>query len=128
MRRTSVVPGEAEGRDPESMNTFACDRRRCSWVPAFAGTTAEFSHQTIHDRSVARVRACEVDAVTFTSSSTVTNFCDVVGPLTAPQPSVISIGPVTSQSARDLGLRVDAEADPHTIDGLLEALVRRLGQ
>ena len=30
---------------------------------------------------VARVRAGEVDAITFTSSSTVTNFCDAVGPL-----------------------------------------------
>ena len=75
---------------------------------------------------VARVRGGEVDAVTFTSSSTVKNFCDAVGPLAASQPSVISIGPVTSQSARDLGLRVDAEADPHTIDGLVAAVVEAL--
>ena len=38
-------------------------------------------------------------------------------------PSVISIGPVTSQTARDRGLDVDAEADPHTIDGLVEAVI-----
>ena len=75
-----------------------------------------------------RVRAGEVDAVTFTSSSTVKNFCDAVGPLGARQPLVISIGPVTSETARALGLRVDAEADPHTIDGLVEALLRQLGQ
>ena len=75
---------------------------------------------------VARVRAGEVDAITFTSSSTVKNFCDAVGPLAAPQPSVISIGPVTSQTARELGLRVDAEADPHTIDGLVAAVLEVL--
>ena len=76
-----------------------------------------------------RVRAGDVDVITFTSSSTVDNFCDAVGPvLPDPQPLVVSIGPVTSQTARDHGLRVDAEADPHTIDGLLEVLVRKLGQ
>jgi uroporphyrinogen III methyltransferase/synthase len=74
---------------------------------------------------LARVRAGEVDAVTFTSSSTVKNFCAAVGPIT-PQPSVISIGPITSETARELGLRVDTEADPHTIDGLVEAVLATL--
>ena len=70
-----------------------------------------------------------VDAITFTSSSTVDNFCAAVGgPLPEPQPHVISIGPVTSATARERGLRVDAEADPHTIDGLVEALVRKLSK
>jgi uroporphyrinogen III methyltransferase / synthase len=75
-----------------------------------------------------RVRAGTVDAITFTSSSTVDNFCDAVGPLTGPQPVVISIGPVTSDTARERGLAVGVEADPHTIDGVVEALVRTLGQ
>jgi uroporphyrinogen III methyltransferase/synthase len=74
---------------------------------------------------LARVREGAVDAVTFTSSSTVTNFCDVVGDV--PEgPVVVSIGPVTSQTARERGLTVDVEADPHTIDGLVEGLVSRL--
>jgi len=72
---------------------------------------------------VARVRGGEVDAITFTSSSTVTNFCDAIGPLGATRPSVISIGPITSQTARERGLEVDAEADPHTIDGLVAAVL-----
>jgi uroporphyrinogen III methyltransferase/synthase len=76
---------------------------------------------------VAQVRAGEVDALTFTSSSTVTNFVDAVGEITGPQPLVVSIGPVTSATARDRGLRVDAEADPHTIDGLVEAIGAALG-
>jgi len=67
-----------------------------------------------------------VDAVTFTSSSTVTNFCDAIGEPLAPQPLVVSIGPVTSQTAREHGLRVDAEADPHTIEGVVDALIRAL--
>ena len=75
---------------------------------------------------VARVRAGEVDALTFTSSSTVKNFCAAVGPVEASDMSVISIGPVTSEAARALGLRVDAEADPHTIDGLVAAVLETL--
>jgi uroporphyrinogen III methyltransferase/synthase len=75
---------------------------------------------------VDRVMRGEVDALTFTSSSTVTNFCEALGPLEVSETSVISIGPVTSETARALGLRVDAEADPHTIDGLVAAVLETL--
>ena len=75
---------------------------------------------------VACVRAGEVDAVTFTSSSTVTNFCDAIGPVEQ-TPAVVTIGPATSATARARGLRVDAEADPHTIDGLVDAVCALLG-
>jgi uroporphyrinogen III methyltransferase/synthase len=74
------------------------------------------------------VRAGTVDACTFTSSSTVENFCDAVGPLPAPPPLVVSIGPVTSETARARGLRVDVEAEPHTIDGVVEALLQALAR
>lgn len=73
------------------------------------------------------VRAGRVDALTFTSSSTVTNFCDLLGRPPDPQPIVVSIGPVTSKTAKARGLRVDAEAAEHTIDGLVEALLDALG-
>jgi uroporphyrinogen III methyltransferase/synthase len=75
---------------------------------------------------VDRVRAGDVDALTFTSSSTVTNLCDLLGAVPAPQPLVASIGPVTSKTAAKRGLRVDVEATEHTIDGLVDALVRAL--
>ena len=54
------------------------------------------------------------------------DFCDLVGALPDPQPTVVSIGPVTSETARARGLRVDAEADEHTIDGLVTTLVASL--
>jgi len=75
---------------------------------------------------VEQIRAGKVDALTFTSSSTVTNFVDAIGELTGPQPLVVSIGPVTSATARERGLRVDAEADPHTIEGLVEAALQAI--
>jgi uroporphyrinogen III methyltransferase / synthase len=78
--------------------------------------------------AVTAVQSGDVDAVTFTSSSTVEGFCEVVGTLPDPQPLVVSIGPVTSSTARSRGMRVDAEATEHTIDGLVAVLVDRLGR
>jgi uroporphyrinogen III methyltransferase/synthase len=63
--------------------------------------------------------AAGADVVTFTSSSTVRNFLAVAE---AVPPIVASIGPITSQTARDHGLEVTIEASEHTIDGLLAAL------
>lgn len=74
-----------------------------------------------------RVQSGAVDVITFTSSSTVDNFCDAVQLVPDPQPVIVSIGPVTSKTATDRGLRVDAEADPHTIDGVVAALREALG-
>jgi uroporphyrinogen III methyltransferase/synthase len=75
---------------------------------------------------LARVRTDRVDAITFTSSSTVTNFCDAIGALPVPRPLIVSIGPVTSATLRERGLEVDVEAEPHTIDGLVAAVVSAL--
>ena len=77
--------------------------------------------------SLERVRAGAVDALTFTSSSTVTNLCDLLGDVPSPQPLVVSIGPVTSKTAMERGLRVDVEAAEHTIEGLVDALLGALG-
>ncbi|MFM7064078.1 MAG: uroporphyrinogen-III C-methyltransferase [Actinomycetes bacterium] len=60
------------------------------------------------------------DAITFTSSSTVTNFVATGAPV---PPVVVAIGPVTAATARAAGLDVTVEADPHTLDGLVDALV-----
>ena len=62
------------------------------------------------------------DAVTFTSSSTVTNFVEAFGVDGLP-PLVACIGPVTAATARDLGIEPAIEAPEHTIDGLVAALV-----
>jgi uroporphyrinogen III methyltransferase / synthase len=76
--------------------------------------------------SGALAAAAQADAITFTSASTVTNFVDLAG-LDAVPPVVVSIGPVTTRAAKEAGIEVTAEADPSTIDGLVDALVRVLG-
>ena len=75
-----------------------------------------------------RLELGEIDVLAFASSSTVRNFVDLFG---GPPPAgtrVASIGPVTSQTCRDLGLQVDAEADPHDLDGLVAAVRSAAGR
>jgi uroporphyrinogen III methyltransferase / synthase len=64
------------------------------------------------------------DAITFTSSSTVKNFVAAAGAKTLAGVDAVSIGPVTSQTARDLGVRVAAQARVYTTEGLVEALLQ----
>jgi uroporphyrinogen-III synthase len=67
----------------------------------------------------------EVDAITFTSASTVRGFVTAVGRVKG-SPKVVCIGPVTSKEARAHGLPVHAVARPHTIEGVVAALERAL--
>ncbi len=67
------------------------------------------------------------DAITFTSSSTASNFAKLagegkIGPLLAGV-AIASIGPITSDTIGKLGLSVSVEARESTIPGLVEALV-----
>lgn len=67
--------------------------------------------------------AAQADAITFTSSSTVERFVRLAGRESLPA-AVISIGPITSETARSLRVPIDVEAEPHTLDGLIDAVVR----
>ena len=72
-----------------------------------------------------------LDAVTFASSSSVRS---LVSALDDPSRdclaglTVACIGPITAQTARELGLRVDVIATQYTIRGLVEALERYYDQ
>ncbi len=67
--------------------------------------------------------AQSADYVTFTSSSTVRNLTEALGDRFPRDARVVSIGPVTSEAARDAGLEVHAEAERHDVDGLLAVLL-----
>jgi len=74
------------------------------------------------------LKSGDVDIVTFTSSSTVRNFVELVGKETLDTlPDSVrfaSIGPVTSETARDLGIEVSVESEQHDIAGLIQAIVQ----
>jgi len=63
------------------------------------------------------------DCVTFTSSSTVRNCVEAAGVQALDGVRVASIGPITSATARELGVVVTVEARPFTIEGLVDAVV-----
>ena len=67
-----------------------------------------------------------VDCITFTSSSTVQNLAAMLGEemmLDMLKGVVVaSIGPITSKSCRELGLKVDIEPKSYTMESLAEAL------
>ncbi len=69
------------------------------------------------------LRDGRVDAITFTSASTVRGFVGAMGVVRG-NPKVVCIGPVTAREARERGLRVSAVARPHTIAGVIDALER----
>jgi len=68
-----------------------------------------------------------VDYLTFTSSSTVSNFVKMVGKDNVlrvnKKVKVACIGPVTAETAQSQGFNVDIMAREYTIDGLLQALI-----
>jgi uroporphyrinogen III methyltransferase/synthase len=87
-----------------------------------------------------RAALTDVDYVAFTSASTVRNLLGSLDGDTAAEPAaaddvppanaadlgdarIVSIGPVTSAAAAELGLTVDVEAERHDVDGLVDALV-----
>ena len=86
---------------------------------------------------LARLEAGEVDAVTFTSSSTVRNFRTQLEAAAGSagradellaNVACLSIGPVTSQTAAELGISIAAEAQQYTIDGLVQTVRAHLAR
>lgn len=73
-----------------------------------------------------------VDLVTFTSSSTVANFVRAFPedklPAVLGDAEIACMGPVTADTARKLGLRVDIVAREYTTHGLVQAIVEASGR
>ena len=67
-----------------------------------------------------------MDLITFTASSTVRNFVELIGTEIG-SATVASIGPITSATAREFGLPVHVEASEHTIPGLVAAIETHFG-
>ncbi len=105
---------------------------------------AYYTHAVASDDEQGRdilnlLQAGELDIITFASSSTVRNFmqwlasCEERGVVHAtqlvtqhPQLHIACIGPITSQTARELGLTVTIEATEFTIAGLVEAIIHSI--
>ena len=86
------------------------------------------TYQTLRARPDVKMLSASIDAVVFTSASSVEGFSDVTASAQLePGYRVICIGPSTERCAKELGLQVDAVAHPHTSEGLVDAILTTLG-
>jgi uroporphyrinogen-III synthase len=91
------------------------------------------AYRTVIDaKGVSKTRqmlmANDIDIITFTSSSTVINLLSALGKnrKVLEKPLIACIGPVTADTAKKSGLRVDVVAQKQTILGLVEAIEKVL--
>lgn len=122
-----VLPGQSvllaraeEARNilPESLKALGAD----VWdVPAYRTVLGQTNKEEL--RTLLQNRS--IHAVTFTSSSTVRNFLQLLDGDRSLLDGIklFSIGPITSATARELGLTIYREAKKYTIEGLVQALV-----
>ncbi|MGQ9455301.1 MAG: uroporphyrinogen-III C-methyltransferase [Armatimonadota bacterium] len=77
-----------------------------------------------------QIESSQIDVATFTSSSTVTAFVEIMGNATISRMpesvKVACVGPITAQTAQEVGLRVDIVAEEYTIEGLVSAIASTL--
>lgn len=72
-----------------------------------------------------KLNAGEIDLVTFTSSSTVTNLLDLLGPQGVKclhNAKIACIGPITAGTCLEHGITPDVIAEEYTIHGMIEAI------
>jgi uroporphyrinogen III methyltransferase/synthase len=83
------------------------------------------------DLLLKRLKEKTIDLITFTSSSTVKNFHALLPPedlqSLMQEVRVASIGPITADTARNLGFDIHIIAESYTIPGLCEAIKRHYG-
>jgi uroporphyrinogen-III synthase len=97
------------------------------WSPTRVDAYRTVFPKTLPKAANTALAAGDVDAITFTSASTVRGFLQALrGTAVAGKPKVVCIGPVTAKQARVAGMTVHAVADPHTTDGLVAAVERAL--
>jgi len=93
------------------------------WTPTRVDAYRTRMPRSLPPEARAALREGRVDAVTFTSASTVRGFVGALGAVKG-NPKVVCIGPVTAREARAHGFTVATVANPHTVEGLVDALER----
>ena len=91
-------------------------------------TTYRTEHRSFSASEIAEVFDDGIDIATFTSGSTARAFFKALGEerIRLNGVTIACIGPITANVIGNLGFDVDIVARVHTIDGLLDAIVREV--
>ena len=92
------------------------------WTPVRVEAYESRFPTELHEEAARALEQGRVDAIAFTSASTVEGFARLAGSTAGAK--VVCIGPVTAEAARRAGFEVNQTASPHTIEGLIHALRR----
>jgi uroporphyrinogen III methyltransferase/synthase len=89
-------------------------------VPVYTAVTAKTDSAPL----TKQISDGTIDWLTFASPSSVTAFFEQLRPdlVNSGNVRVASIGPVTSEQLKKIGVKIDLQAAEHTIDGLLDAI------
>lgn len=115
-----LIPRAAVARDvlPEELTKAGAV---VDVVEAYRTVTAD----TDGTKLAEKLAAGEIDLITFTSSSTVTNLLAILGPEAAQligKAKVVCIGPITASTCMEYGIKPDVIAEEFTIAGLVQAI------
>ena len=115
-----LIPRAAKARDilPEGLKKMG------------AAVDVAATYQTVNsgrkkEELAELIKSGKVDVITFTSSSTVTNFVEIMGTdFTIPaQIDIACIGPITAATTKKAGYKIDIEQEEYTMEGLVESLI-----
>jgi uroporphyrinogen III methyltransferase/synthase len=119
-KKKVLIPRAAQARDilPEGLKKMGA---LVDVVTAYATVSSGEKKKKLEEL----IREKHIDVITFTSSSTITNFLEIMGKdfSIPPQIKIACIGPVTAATARKAGLKVDIQKDEYTMPGLVHALI-----
>lgn len=117
-----LLPRAEEAREvlPEEIRNSS---GRVDVVTAYKSVKPQRGRETVHGF----LKEGEIDVITFTSSSTVRNFVSMFDrdelPALIKGVTIASIGPITLETANDLGIETDIMPEKYTIPALTEAIV-----
>jgi len=115
-----LIPRAEEAREvlPEKLREMGAE---VEVAAAYRTVCGEVDSEAL----VSELMAGDIDMVTFTSSSTVKNFVQLIGSADILQGvKTACIGPITANTAKSLGIEPDVVAKEYTIDGLVEAICK----
>ena len=96
-------------------------------VPVYRTVTGTADRESVREQ----LTSGEIDVVTFTSSSTVTNLLQLLGADATElisKTKVACIGPITAETCEEYGIKPDVKAEEYTITGLVKAIQELYGE